>query len=79
MFALEWHHDGLTAYMVFEGKIGHGDSEIESSQQWLGRHFSVANVRYGDAAFFRRLFKRTTGLTPGAYRNRFRIPDFARP
>jgi len=34
---------------------------------------------YEDAAFFRRLFKRTTGLAPGAYRKRFRIPDFARP
>ena len=32
-----------------------------------------------DAAFFRRLFKRTTGRPPGAYRKRFRIPDFARP
>jgi transcriptional regulator GlxA family with amidase domain len=33
-------------------------------------------VGYEDAAFFRRLFKRTTGL---AYRKRFRIPEFARP
>lgn len=32
-----------------------------------------------DPAFFQRLFKRTTGMTPGAYRKRFRIPDFARP
>jgi len=36
-------------------------------------------VGYEDAAFFRRLFKRTTGLAPGAYRKRFRIPEFARP
>lgn len=36
-------------------------------------------VGYEDAAFFRRLFKRSTGLPPGAYRRRFRIPDFARP
>jgi transcriptional regulator GlxA family with amidase domain len=35
-------------------------------------------VGYEDAAFFRRLFKRTTGMTPGDYRKRFRIPDFAR-
>jgi transcriptional regulator GlxA family with amidase domain len=34
-------------------------------------------VGYEDAAFFRRLFKRTTGLAPGAYRKRFRIPDYA--
>jgi transcriptional regulator GlxA family with amidase domain len=36
-------------------------------------------VGYEDVAFFRRLFKRTTGMAPGAYRKRFRIPDFARP
>lgn len=34
-------------------------------------------VGYEDAAFFRRLFKRTTGLAPGEYRKRFCIPDFA--
>ena len=36
-------------------------------------------VGYEDAAFFRRLFKRVTGMAPGAYRKRFCIPDFARP
>lgn len=35
-------------------------------------------VGYEEPAFFRRLFKRVTGITPGAYRRRFRIPDFAR-
>jgi len=32
------------------------------------------NIGYEDPAFFRRLFKRTTGLTPGAYRKKFRTP-----
>lgn len=32
------------------------------------------NIGYEDPAFFRRLFKRTTGLTPGAYRKKFRAP-----
>jgi transcriptional regulator GlxA family with amidase domain len=36
-------------------------------------------VGYEDAAFFRRLFRRITGMAPGAYRKRFRIPEFARP
>jgi transcriptional regulator GlxA family with amidase domain len=30
-----------------------------------------------DPAFFRRLFKRTTGLAPGDYRRRYRVPDFS--
>jgi transcriptional regulator GlxA family with amidase domain len=36
-------------------------------------------VGYEDPAFFRRLFRRMTGLAPGAYRKRFSIPAFARP
>jgi len=36
-------------------------------------------VGYEDPAFLRRLFKRLTGMTPGAYRRKFRLPDFARP
>ncbi|MDO9002410.1 MAG: helix-turn-helix domain-containing protein [Aquabacterium sp.] len=136
LFALQWHQDGLTPYITFEGHSDHGDAEIQSAQQWLGTHFSVANpveemvkrsklaertfkrrftaatgiapiayvqrlriedakrrlerteasvdeiswrVGYEDAAFFRRLFKRTTGLGPGAYRKRFSIPAYARP
>jgi transcriptional regulator GlxA family with amidase domain len=135
MFALQWHQDGLAPYMIFEGRNDHGDAEIQSAQEWLAKHFSIANpvdqmirrsklaertfkrrfadatglaplayvqrlriedakrrlertdspvdeiswrVGYEDAAFFRRLFKRTTGMTPGAYRRRFQIPEFAR-
>jgi transcriptional regulator GlxA family with amidase domain len=35
-------------------------------------------VGYEDPAFFRRLFKRLTGMAPGEYRRRFQIPEFAR-
>lgn len=35
-------------------------------------------VGYEDPAFFRRLFKRITGMTPGGYRRKFKIPDFGR-
>ena len=33
------------------------------------------NVGYEDPAFFRRLFKRLTGITPGAYRRKFKVPS----
>jgi transcriptional regulator GlxA family with amidase domain len=133
-FALQWHHDGLAPYIVFQGSIEHGDGVIADAQGWLAAHFSVASpveemirragvaertfkrrfkvatgfapidyvqrlrvedakrrlertdapideiswrVGYEDPAFFRRLFRRTTGLSPGAYRRRFRIPSYA--
>jgi transcriptional regulator GlxA family with amidase domain len=37
------------------------------------------SVGYEDPAFFRRLFKRVTHMTPGDYRRKFRLPDFVRP
>jgi transcriptional regulator GlxA family with amidase domain len=135
-FALQWHHDGLAPYIVFQGRTDHGDALINDAQGWLAGHFAVASpveemvrrsglaertfkrrftdatgfapldyvqrlriedakrrlertdasaddiswqVGYEDAAFFRRLFKRVTGVTPGAYRRRFQVPAFARP
>lgn len=35
-------------------------------------------VGYEDPAFFRRLFKRITRMTPSEYRRKFQIPEFAR-
>lgn len=32
-------------------------------------------IGYEEPAFFRRLFKRTTGITPGAYRRKLQVPD----
>ncbi len=134
-FALQWHHDGLAPYIVFQGRQDHGDAAIADAQAWLATYFSIASpveemtrraglpertfkrrftdatgfapidyvqrlriedakrrlerteepadeiswrVGYEDAAFFRRLFKRVTGMTPGAYRRRFQVPAFAR-
>jgi AraC-like DNA-binding protein len=34
-------------------------------------------VGYEDPASFRRLFKRVTGVPPGAYRRKLRLPAFA--
>jgi transcriptional regulator GlxA family with amidase domain len=134
-FALQWHHDGLAPYIVFQGRNDHGDAAIAEAQSWLSTHFSVASpveemvkrsglaertfkrrfteatglapidyvqrlriedakrrlerteapadeiswqVGYEDGAYFRRLFRRTTGMTPGAYRRRFQVPAFAK-
>lgn len=128
---LQWHEDGQTPYIVFRPDLDHGDAVVRRAQEWLARHFSVANpveemvkrsglpersfkrrfshatgyppiayvqqvrvheakrrlertedsiddvswtVGYEDPAFFRRVFKRLTGITPGAYRRKFRVP-----
>lgn len=133
-FALQWHHDGLAPYIVFEGPKHHGDAAILGAQEWLASNFSVGSpveemirrsglaertfkrrftkatgfapieyvqrlrvedakrrlertdapvdeigwrVGYEDPAFFRRLFKRMTGLSPAQYRRRFQIPKYA--
>ena len=85
LFALQWHQDGLTPYIVFEGKCDHGDGDIQSAQQWLDRHFSVAHPveemikrsRLAERTFKRR-FTRATGLTPLDYVQRLRIEDAKR-
>jgi transcriptional regulator GlxA family with amidase domain len=85
LFALQWHQDGLTPYMVFEGKTDHGDAEIQNAQQWLSKHFSVASpveemIRRSKLAerTFKRRFAAATGLTPIAYVQRLRIEDAKR-
>lgn len=85
MFALQWHQDGLTPYIIFEGRTDHGDAEIQSAQEWLRGRFSVANPvdemikrsRLAERTFKRR-FVAATGLTPIAYVQRLRIEDAKR-
>jgi transcriptional regulator GlxA family with amidase domain len=84
-FALQWHQDGLTPYITFEGKSDHGDGEILSAQRWLSAHFAVASPveevvkrsRLAERTFKRR-FVQATGLTPIAYVQRLRIEDAKR-
>jgi transcriptional regulator GlxA family with amidase domain len=85
IFALQWHQDGLTPYIIFEGKSDHGDGEIQKAQQWLSTHFSVANpvdqmIKRSKLAerTFKRRFVNATGLAPIAYVQRLRIEDAKR-
>ena len=85
LFALQWHQDGLTPYIIFEGRTDHGDAEIQRAQEWLREHFSVANpvdemIRRSKLAerTFKRRFVSATGLTPITYVQRLRIEDAKR-
>ena len=85
MFALQWHQDGLTPYMVFEGRSDHGDGEIQSAQEWLSKHFSVASpveemIKRSKLAerTFKRRFAAATGFAPIDYVQRLRIEDAKR-
>ena len=84
-FALQWHHDGLAPYIVFDGRRDHGDAEIAGAQEWLSRHFSVANpvdgmIKRSNLAerTFKRRFASATGLTPIDYVQRLRVEDAKR-
>ena len=84
-FALQWHQDGLAPYIVFDGKVDHGDGEIQSAQRWLRDHFAVANpvqevIKRSKLAerTFKRRFATATGLAPIAYVQRLRIEDAKR-
>lgn len=84
-FALQWHQDGLAPYIVFEGRRDHGDIAIQTAQEWLSSHFSVANPieeMFRHAGLTERTFKRrftqATGISPIAYVQRLRVEDAKR-
>jgi transcriptional regulator GlxA family with amidase domain len=85
LFALQWHQDGLAPYIVFEGRNDHGDSAVQTAQDWLAKHFSVANPleemikRAGlTERTFKRRFTDATGMSPIEYVQRLRIEDAKR-
>jgi transcriptional regulator GlxA family with amidase domain len=84
-FALQWHHDGLAPYIVFDGPKNHGDSVILGAQEWLAANFSVGSPvdevirRCGLAErTFKRRFTKATGFAPIEYIQRLRIEDAKR-
>lgn len=84
-FALQWHQDGLAPYMVFAGRIDHGDQVISVAQDWLATHFSVVDplgemVRLTGLSerTFKRRFTTATGLAPLGYVQRLRVEDAKR-
>ena len=85
LFALQWHQDGLTPYMTFEGRTDHGDAEIRGAQDWLATHFAIAGpveemVKRSKLSerTFKRRFTAATGIAPIAYVQRLRIEDAKR-
>lgn len=85
VFALQWHQDGLTPYIIFEGRTDHGDADILTAQRWLRDHFAVANpvdemIKRSTLAerTFKRRFTQATGLPPITYVQRLRIEDAKR-
>lgn len=84
-FALQWHQEGLTPYMVFAGRRDHGDAEIEDAQKWLVKNFTLAQPveemikrsRLAERTFKRR-FTQATGFAPLVYVQRLRVEDAKR-
>lgn len=57
-------------------RIEHAKRALEESDEPVDE--ICRRCGYEDASFFRRLFKRTTTLTPANYRRKFRPPEYAR-
>jgi len=82
---LEWHHEGQSAFHVFQPRTDHGDAQVLAAQRWVADNHAVANPveemadRSGlPARTFKRRFKAQTGLTPIAYVQRIRIESAKR-
>jgi len=64
---------GFTPIVYMQNlRVESAKRQLESSDEPIDE--ISYKIGYEDPAFFRRLFKRTTGLTPGAYRKKFRVP-----
>lgn len=84
-FAMQWHHDRLTPYMVFDPPKDHGDAVISEIQTWLKDNSAIGNpvaqmVRQAGLPerSFKRRFGKATGHTPINYVQRLRVQQAKR-
>jgi transcriptional regulator GlxA family with amidase domain len=84
LFALQWHQDGLTPFIVFEGKRPRRRRDPEraavAERPLLGRQPGGGDDQAIEArrAHVQAALRRATGLTPIAYVQRLRIEDAKR-
>ena len=82
---LQWHRDGQAPYVPFAPPTDHGDDTVRQLQDWLARHYSVANpveelVRRSGlpARTIKRRFTHATGLPPITYVQHVRVEEAKR-
>lgn len=82
---LQWHRDGQAPYVPFAPPTDHGDDVVLQLQDWLAKHYSVANpveelVRRSGMAerTIKRRFTNATGLPPISYVQHLRVEEAKR-
>lgn len=82
---LQWHRDGQAPYVPFAPPTDHGDSAVCQLQDWLSKHYSVANpveelVRRSGLPerTLKRRFTQATGLPPISYVQHLRVEEAKR-
>lgn len=84
-FAIRWHSEGQSPFVIFTPVMDHGDVLVLKAQQWLQRNFAVAGpvqemVRLAciPERTFKRRFRRATGLSPIRYVQHVRVEQAKR-
>lgn len=82
---LQWHRDGQAPYVPFAPRTDHGDNIVSQLQDWLSKHYSIANpveemVRRSGLPerTFKRRFTQATGLPPISYVQHLRVEEAKR-
>lgn len=82
---LQWHRDGQAPYVPFAPPMDHGDTIVRQMQEWLTKHYSVANpveelVRRSGLPerTFKRRFTQATGRAPISYVQQLRVEEAKR-